>query len=59
MEAAISRLRQQGVEIKETDVARLSPLQHKHINMLGHYSFTLAEFVRSGVLRQLNSSELE
>lgn len=59
MDAALSRLRQQGVEIKEADVARLSPLLHKHINMLGHYSFTLAEFIRAGVLRPLNSSELE
>jgi TnpA family transposase len=59
MEAALNRLRHQGVEIKEADVARLSPLLHKHINMLGHYSFTLAEFIRAGVLRPLNSSELE
>ena len=59
MDAALSRLRQQGVEINDADVARLSPLLHRHINMLGHYSFTLAEFIRDGVLRPLNISELE
>ncbi len=59
MDAALSRSRQQGIEIKDADVARLSPLLHKHINMLGHYSFTLAEFIRAGVLRPLNASELE
>ncbi len=59
MNAALNRLRQQGVEIKEEDVARLSPLLHKHINMLGHYSFALAEFVRKGVLRPLNAQKLE
>jgi hypothetical protein len=58
-DATLSRLRQQGVEIKDADVVRLSPLLHKHINMLGHYSFTLAEFIRAGVLRPLNASQLE
>ena len=57
MGAALDRLRQQGLEIKEEDVARLSPLQYKHINMLGHYSFALAEFIRRGVLRPINESK--
>ena len=32
---------------------------YKHINMLGHYSFALADFVRRGVLRPINADELE
>jgi hypothetical protein len=59
MNAALSRLRQQGVDVKEEDVARLSPLLYRHINMLGHYSFALADIVRRGVLRPLNADELE
>jgi TnpA family transposase len=59
MDAALSSLRQQGFEINEADVARLSPLVHKHINMLGHYSFTLSEFIQAGVLRPLNALEFE
>ncbi len=59
MDAALNRLRQQGMEIKNEDAARLSPLLYKHINMLGHYSFALAEFVRKGVLRPLNHLEIE
>lgn len=53
MHAALDHLRQQGEEVKEEDEARLSPLIHKHVNMLGHYSFTLAEQVLNGQLRPL------
>jgi len=41
MHAALEYLQQQGIEIDEKDESRLSPLVHDHINMLGHYSFTL------------------
>ncbi|MCM8857390.1 MAG: transposase [Candidatus Thiodiazotropha sp.] len=37
MQAALDHLRQQGEDVKEEDEARLSPLSHKHVNMLGHY----------------------
>ncbi|MFQ3525146.1 hypothetical protein, partial [Escherichia coli] len=38
----------------------LAPLCHGHINMLGHYSFTLAELVTKGHLRPLKeASEAE
>jgi hypothetical protein len=36
-------------------VARLSPLGHEHINMLGRYAFTLPEPVARGELRPLRS----
>lgn len=32
---------------------RLSPLSYKHVNMFGHYSFTLTEQVVNGQLRPL------
>ncbi|SDZ02055.1 Transposase and inactivated derivatives, TnpA family [Hymenobacter psychrophilus] len=35
------------------DVARLSPLLHEHINMLGRYDFTLPEGIAAGQLRPL------
>lgn len=41
----------------EEDEARLSPLRHAHINMLGHYTFTLAEQVTKGQLRPLKQAE--
>ena len=39
---------------KGHDEARLSPLMYRHINVLGHYSFTLSEQVMKGILRPLN-----
>jgi hypothetical protein len=41
MQAALEHL-QPSFEINEEDEARLSPLLQGHINVLGHYSFTLA-----------------
>jgi hypothetical protein len=45
--------------VKASDVVRLSPLHHKHINVLGRYSFTLAESVVNGKLRPLNNPDEE
>lgn len=53
MQVALDELDRQGVEVKAKDVARLSPLKHKHIHMLGRYQFTLAEQLRRGALRPL------
>jgi len=55
MQAALEHL-QPSLEIQEKDVVRLPPLLHKHINVLGHYSFTLAEQVVNGQLRPLSLS---
>lgn len=54
MQAALDHLREQSMAIREEDEARLSPLVHGHLNVLGHYSFTLAEQVMRGQLRPLN-----
>ncbi|HHT9769639.1 Tn3 family transposase [Methylophaga thalassica] len=54
MNAARDYLEQQAILIKEEDEARLSPLQHGHINVLGHYSFTLSDMVMKGQLRPFN-----
>ena len=57
MQAALDHLKQQGEKVKGDDETRLSPLIHKHVNMLGHYSFTLAEQVMKGLLRPLKQPE--
>ena len=44
-------------DILEEDEARLSPLVHEHLNVLGRYSFTLNEHVRNGHLRPLNTAK--
>jgi hypothetical protein len=48
MEAALNQLRREGYPVREEDVARLSPLIHDHINMLGRYSFAVPESVAKG-----------
>lgn len=53
MNAALRHLRHQGYELKSSNVARLSPLGYKHINMLGRYQFSLAEHLKQGELRPL------
>ena len=54
MQPALDHLHIHLREIHEEDVARLSPLLHGHINVLGHFYFTLAEQVINGQLRPLN-----
>jgi len=55
MDAALDQLRAEGHEVLAEDVARLSPLSFKHINMLGRYAFTLPDTVARGELRPLRN----
>lgn len=54
MQDALDHLRQNGMPVSDSDIADLSPLRYEHINVLGHYSFTLAEAVLEGEHRPLN-----
>ncbi len=56
MDAAVHQLRADGYEVLPEDVARLSPLSFKHINMLGRYAFTLPDTVARGELRPNTAS---
>jgi hypothetical protein len=40
-------------------VARLSPLVHEHINMLGRYSFAMPETVARGELQPLRKPAVD
>ena len=57
MEAVLTQLRTEGMEVLSADVARLSPLVHHHINFQGRYSFALAESVAQGALRPLHDAD--
>jgi len=57
MEKALKQLSSQGMEVKDSDVQRLWPLNYKHINFLGRYSFNLPESVANGELRPLNNPD--
>ncbi len=58
MNSAVSKLRTTGTELKPENIARLSPLGYKHINMLRRYSFALAESIKRGELRPLREPSL-
>lgn len=53
MDAVLTQLRLEGYPVRDEDVARLSPYSHKHINMLGRYSFDIHDAVARGELRPL------
>lgn len=54
MQEALLHLRMMGETPEDEHISRLSPLMHGHINMLGHYTFTLPEDILKGELRPLN-----
>ncbi|MER5618514.1 Tn3 family transposase, partial [Streptomyces sp. NPDC002215] len=43
LDAVVAQLRAQGHDIKDEDVARLSPLKDRHINFLGRYRFNVQD----------------
>jgi TnpA family transposase len=53
MNAALDNLYRLGLDIRPEDLARLSPLDHQHINFLGRYDFSLPEPIWSDQLRPL------
>ena len=56
MDAALSSIGL-GQSINLEDVARLSPLGHSHINMLGRYHFSLPFAVMQGKMRSLRDPD--
>ncbi|NOR80878.1 MAG: Tn3 family transposase, partial [Methyloprofundus sp.] len=57
IDAALNHMQDKGTDISQEDMGRLSPLQHSHINALGHYSFVLTDLISKGKLRPLNSGQ--
>jgi hypothetical protein len=55
MDAAVNRLRADGFDVRDEDVARLSPFVRQHINMHGRYSFKLPDL--PGGLRPLRDKD--
>lgn len=55
MDAAVNQLRADGFDVRDEDVARLSPFVRRHINMLGRYSFKLPEL--PGGMRPLRDKD--
>lgn len=53
MDAALRKLRADGVEVLDEDVERFSPLVYGHVNLLGRYHFAVPEAVLRVELRPL------
>ncbi|MFI6063370.1 Tn3 family transposase, partial [Streptomyces sp. NPDC051286] len=56
IDAAVAQLKADCHEIRDEDIARLSPLKHANLNVLGRYSFT-ASTPAAGALRPLRDPE--
>ena len=56
LDAAVAQLRAEGHEIRDEDIARLSPLKPKNLNVLGRYSFR-ASTPAGGGLRPLRDPD--
>jgi hypothetical protein len=57
MNAALNHLHAAGVDVRKEDIARLSPISHKHFNMLGRDHFTVLDEVLKSGLRPLRFPE--
>jgi len=56
LQRALEQWQQTEGEPAADEIARLSPLLHEHVNMLGRYDFTLPDRIAAGELRPLRSS---
>ena len=59
IQVVVETLQAQGHVIDPADLARISPLAHRHINFLGRYAFTIPEAVARGELRPLREPHSE
>ncbi len=57
MEEMCGALPQRDMTIVPEDVERLSSLGYDHINLLGRYTFSLAEEIRQGAFHPLREPE--
>ncbi len=55
MQEAIQQVRTDGMDVRNDDLAHLSPLIWRHLNFLGRYDFSLPDTVRNGGLRPLRN----
>jgi len=57
MDAALNQLRAESFDVRDEDVARLSPLSFDHVNMLRRYAFILPDQIARGELRPLRDPQ--
>jgi TnpA family transposase len=57
LDRAVAHLRSEGKEVRGDDLARVSPLMHAHVRVLGRYHFRLDEAVEGGGMRPLRDPD--
>ncbi|WP_415831220.1 Tn3 family transposase, partial [Deinococcus frigens] len=57
LDRALDHLRAQGVEVREEDVQRLSPLKFEHLHLGGRYHFPLTPPLPEGQFRKLRDPD--
>jgi hypothetical protein len=55
MQEAIRQVRLDSMEVRDDDIAHLTPLIWRHLNFLGRYDFSLPDTVMNGGLRPLRN----
>jgi hypothetical protein len=50
IDASVAQLRAEGHELRDEDIARLSPPKHRNLNVLGRYSFTASTSAAGALL---------
>jgi Tn3 transposase DDE domain len=55
LDAALTRLRDEGYPVRDEDVVRLSPYMRRHLSVHGHYSSQLPDL--AGARRALRDPE--
>lgn len=58
IDAAVTRLRAEGHDLEEENIARLSPLKHRILNLCGRYSFA-ASTPAADALRPLRNPDTQ
>jgi TnpA family transposase len=53
LEATINYLRDNGIPVRDEDIARLSPVIHDHLHVMGRYRFTVDPKVEAGQMRPI------
>ena len=57
MNKAIEHLKKTGIDVRDEDIERLTPLGYEHIRLIGRYDFTLRTKPERGGLRPLRKPQ--
>ena len=57
LDRAVLHLREYGVSVRDEDLARVAPLMHAHVRVLGRCHFRLDEAVAEGGMRPLRDPD--